>query len=306
MDTRELRYFAQVVEKGSLTQASKAIGISQPALTKALRLLEARLGVKLLRRDAKGVTATDYGRTLYERAKSITAELARAEEEISELSRNSAGLVSVGVLPSQATNVLPEASIRLLASRPELRLRVIEKPLGDLEAAVRRGEFDFIISIVDLEKADGSLAHKILFYDRPTIVVRRGHPLLELNSIGPKDLAKFPWILPPPGSERRAYIDGYLKSAGSELPIGAIECRSVSFVKTIVMQTDYIGLLPNDEPTQEGRAGLLRELKLEPKFSTRAIGALYRADYPLTDIAQSFLREISKACLRLGYSTENH
>ena len=301
MDVRELRYFVAVVDQGSINRAAKAIGISQPALTKSIRVLERRLGVKLLQRDAKGIATTMYGQSLYARAKSIAAELARAEAEIKELSRSSTGVLCIGVLPSQATNVLPEAAVALMRARPGLCLRVVEKLQADLEGALRRGEFDFIISVASDDHGDPRLAHKVLFYDRPTVVVRRGHPLLDLPRPRIEDLAMYPWVLPPPGTERRSHVDRLFDSCGLTVSPNAIECHSASFAKTIVMQSDYVGLLQNDAPTQEERAGLLRSIPLEPKLPDRAIGVLYRADYPMTEAALALIREIQRACQRLGY-----
>lgn len=301
MDVRDLRYFASIADSGSINRAAKIVGVSQPALTRAIRVLEQRLGAKLLVRTSKGVSMTPSGQALYVRAKSVIAELSRAEREVAELNRTRAGALTIGVLPSQAMTVLPEAAVRLMKARPDLSLRVVEKLLDDLEAGLRRGEFDFIISLEPRENTDKALAYKVLFYDHPTVVVRRGHSLLGLSRVTLEDLSAYPWVLPPAGTERRTHIEAPFNARGFSIADSVIECHSASFMKKIVMQSDYIGLLQNDSPSQEEQAGLLCAVELEPPLPIRAVGVLYRVDYPLTEAASALVREIQKACIRLGY-----
>src|SRR5580658_3020836 len=66
-DPRQLRYFLAVVEKGSLSGAAEALNISEPALSKSIRLLEQSLKVQLLERHSRGMVPTVFGRALAER-----------------------------------------------------------------------------------------------------------------------------------------------------------------------------------------------------------------------------------------------
>jgi len=301
MDVRDLRYFTTIVDSGSMTRAARVARISQPALTRAMRVLEQSLGTKLLVRNAKGVSMTASGQALYVRAKSVIAELSRAEMEIGQLNSTGAGTLTIGVLPSQAMTVLPEAAVRLMKARPNLSLRVVEKPLADLEAALRRGEYDFIVAVEPRNNTDQSLTYKVLFYDRPTVVVRRGHPLMALPRVTLEDFTAYPWVLPPIGTERRTHVEELFRSRGFSISGSIIECHSASFMKKIVMQSDYIGLLQNDSPSQEEQAGLLCAVEIEPSLPIRTVGVLYRADYPLTEAAQALIVQIRKASIRLGY-----
>lgn len=295
MQLNDLRYFAAVVDSGSISRAAVRIGISQPALTKCIRQLEQRLRVRLLDRNARGVTPTVYGHSLYVRAKSITAELTRAEAEIEELSRSSGGTLTIGVLPSQSMNVMPEASVRLTQSRPGLRIRIVEKPRADLIAGLHRGEFDLILSVIDRGEVDPAIAHKVMFRDRPAVVVRHDHPLAGSARTQSTELLRYPWVVPPPGSDRRVFIEQLFQSIGLTVPPNIIECHSVSFVKAVVMRSDYVGILPSDQPSPEQRAGSIRTLDLEPRPPVRQIGVLYRADHPMTEAAGALIRELQRA-----------
>lgn len=295
VEVRELTYFAVVVEHASITRAAEAIGISQPALTKCMRQLEYRLRVRLLERRASGVKPTMYGEALYARAKLIAAEVARAKAEIEELSGTNAGMLSVGVLPTQAANLLPLASIGLARARPRLRLRVVEKSRADLLSGLRRGDFDLIVSVIESELAVPDIKQLPLIRDRLTAIVRWGHPAATRKGIVLRDLLPYPWILPPADSSRRSSIERMFKDTGISLSTGMIECRSVSFLKTVVMHSNHVGILPHDAPSLEEEANLIRSVVLTNLPADREIGVLYRSDYPLSGGARALVRELKKS-----------
>ena len=95
MELRQLRYFLEILRHASFGRAADALHITQPALSKSLRTLEAELGVKLLERSARGVIATPYGRILESYAGLAARELERAVEEIKALAGRGGGVVRV-------------------------------------------------------------------------------------------------------------------------------------------------------------------------------------------------------------------
>lgn len=292
METRELSYFAEIVEAGSFHKAAQNVGISQPALTKCIRLFEQHLNVKLLIRGPTGVEPTEYGRSLYARAKAVVAEIARAKMELEQISGIGGGTLTVGTLPSQAGNLLPEAAVRFTKMRPMLRLFVVEKRFAELVAGLKRGEFDFIVSSTGRYEEDRALVHRVLFRDRPAIIVRRDHPLSKLPAVRSKDLTPYSWVLPPPDTAHRAVVERMFATNNVQIPHGIIECHSASFLKSVVMQSDYVGILPSNVLSHEEELGAIVALKVQPELPTRPITISYRADFPLSAAATAFIREI--------------
>src|SRR6478609_11459583 len=123
MDQRQIERFVDVVDSGSLTRTSRRLNISQPALSKSLRLLEEQLGTKLLERGPRGVRVTKSGVIFCQRARSISAEFRRAREDLEGMNGSTAGTVALGVTPGPGVldQILPEAISRVAKKRPALK-----------------------------------------------------------------------------------------------------------------------------------------------------------------------------------------
>src|ERR671914_628302 len=102
VDTRLLRYFAAVAEEGNLTRAAQRLFVSQPALTKQIRQLEAQLGVTLFTRSRAGMALTDAGRVLAERTPNLLSAWDTALRETRSADRRAARVLRVGFVASAA------------------------------------------------------------------------------------------------------------------------------------------------------------------------------------------------------------
>src|SRR5262245_35450365 len=103
MDLRQLRYFAQIVESGSLSKASRQLLIAQPALSQQIAKLESEVGKPLLKRSSRGVVATDNGLALYHHARFMLRQLDQALSIARKESGTVQGMVSVGLASTTAS-----------------------------------------------------------------------------------------------------------------------------------------------------------------------------------------------------------
>src|SRR5689334_14491473 len=126
MRLNQIRDFVAVVEGGSISAAARALGASQPGLTKSVGSLEAELGVSLLRRTPRGALPTSYGKAFYVRARAAYSELQKAEHEMAQIAGSRAGRVSIGFGPFVAAQMVPQAVRRFRLSYPEVELRLME------------------------------------------------------------------------------------------------------------------------------------------------------------------------------------
>ncbi len=140
-----LRAADVIAQHGSISKASKALGVSQPALTKSLRELEDILQTRLFERHSRGVRITAAGERVLRSSRKVLAELSRLEDTLDELSSPEGWAVAVGALPVAASGVLPGVLARLKDQHPGIRLRLQEGRTEDLLPLLDAGELDVIV-----------------------------------------------------------------------------------------------------------------------------------------------------------------
>lgn len=98
VDARLLRYFVAVAEEGTLTRAAELLFVSQPALTKQIKQLEAQLGVRLFTRSRTGMALTEPGRVLQERVPVLLDEWDQVLRETKRAASRAACVLRVGFI----------------------------------------------------------------------------------------------------------------------------------------------------------------------------------------------------------------
>jgi DNA-binding transcriptional LysR family regulator len=154
MDTELFERFIAIVELGSLNKAAAKLNLSQPALSRSIRLLEEHFSVELIRRSSRGIIPTDFGQALFRRAKLVNAELRKVETELGAMRNLIVGEINVG-LPaglSLMKNTLPIATLPLVSGGSKLVINYMIGNRADLLGQLRVGDLDFAITdIVDDE-----------------------------------------------------------------------------------------------------------------------------------------------------------
>ena len=116
----DLHILMIVAESGSMGKAAKTLGISQPAMSKAISDIEHAIGVRLLDRFADGVALTDYGRALVKRGISAFDELSQGFRDIDTLSDPTVGQVTIGCPEAIASGILGAVLVRFCAQFPRV------------------------------------------------------------------------------------------------------------------------------------------------------------------------------------------
>ena len=145
MDLRQLRYFAQIVESGSLSKASRLLYVAQPALSQQLAKLESEVGKPLLLRSPTGVAPTEHGLALYHHARFVLRQMEQAMSIARQGSGAVQGMVSVG-LPATTVAALGLPLVRRICERyPGILLNVVEGMSGHLGQMMRVGKLDLAV-----------------------------------------------------------------------------------------------------------------------------------------------------------------
>ncbi len=284
MHLNQIRNFLATVEAGSIRGAARGLAVSQPALTKSLRMLESELGAVLLVRGVRGARPTELGRAFLARARAITADLQRAREELAQLRGSESGSLSIGTAPGPALSLLPAALARVRARWPEATIRVVDISPSGVLPALREGALDFAVcaSVGPLAGAGAEYAAEFLYANDAAIVARHGHPHSRARRIAA--LAGTQWVRSGfPGDS--SAVPELFRKAGLPAPSYRVECPSFLTVPELVARTDLLAVVPWQIAARETRAGRLVRIPLREKIPPRQINLYRRPDVPLTPIA---------------------
>jgi LysR family tcuABC transcriptional regulator len=145
MNLRQLRYFVQIIESGSLAKASRQLYIAQPALSQQLAKLEAEVGKPLLIRTSKGVTPTENGTALHHHARFMLRQLDQALSVARQEAGTLHGMVSVGLAATTICAVGVPFVRRIREKYPGIVLNVVEGMSGHLRQMMQLGQLDLVI-----------------------------------------------------------------------------------------------------------------------------------------------------------------
>jgi molybdate transport repressor ModE-like protein len=142
VDARRLLLLRTVLRAGSMSAAARELGMTQPAVSQQLAVLERETGVPLVLRATTGVRATEAGAVLLRRAEAVAGELHRAGEEMLAFLRLRRGVVRLAAYPTAAATLVPRAAAALRAAEPEVDLVLLEAEPPEATALVVAGEAD--------------------------------------------------------------------------------------------------------------------------------------------------------------------
>ena len=128
MELRELRYFAAVVEAGSLTAAAAALHLSQPSLSMAIGRLETDLGTPLLIRTSRGATPTSAGRYLLDASSRVLADVDEIARELRRFGEGVVGSLTIAAVPVLMWHRLPPVLRRFATDAPGVDVRLVDPP----------------------------------------------------------------------------------------------------------------------------------------------------------------------------------
>ncbi len=300
MRLRQIRDFVAVVESGSIRAAARKLGVSQPAITKSVRSLEAELHSRLFQRTPHGIVPTPSGRAFFARARVAQTELRKAEEEVRQLGGESTGSVAFGVGPVATILIVPEAVIRFRHQFPRARLRILEGYTHTFLPLVRDETLDFALGVRPDAKLDPAFAFRPLFPLEYVVVARKGHPLRNVRSL--TQLASADWIsLLPPGVPGGP-LDRTFSLAGLPGPQQMIRCDSYPVAVALLAKTDMLGIISRRMMKESPARDFLQHIAVTETMPSYTVGMFTRLDPPLTQLAAAMAKAVTAAARQVARS----
>jgi len=281
-----LALFAAVIRHGTMTAAAEAVGISQPAISAQIRVLERHYNTRLLQREDRGSFPTPAGRLVADYATRVVTLVDELERAVAELENLSTGALVVGASTTVGEHLLPTYRGRFHLTHPGVRLSVKIGNSAEVTRMVVDRALDF--AIVGQQPADPDLLVEPVLRDRIVAFVAPGDPLLDATPIDPPALCGRQFVMREMGSATRALAETCLSRASCG-PGHVIELGSNEAVKRAVEAGLGIGLLSTHAIEAERMAGLLHDLPIAGWRRGRSFWLIQRRDRTLTRAAQAFL-----------------
>ena len=281
-----LAVFRAVMEHGTMTAAAEAEGISQPAISAQVKVLERYYGTALLQRTGRGVAPTATGQVVADHARRILVLVDELDRLVHDLEGLKSGRLVIGASSTVGEQFLPAHLGRFHAAYPGVALEVQIGNTGEITAAVMARELDF--AFVGRPPEDDQLIAEPVFADQVVAFVAPGDPLLRDAPLAPAALSGRQYVLRERGSATRDLALHCLATAGCE-PAHVIELGSNEAVKRAVAAGLGIGLLSTHAIEAERLAGLLVDLPIMEWECGRSFWLIRRRDRVLTRAEQAFL-----------------
>lgn len=197
---KSMEYFIAVAEYGSLSNAAQHLYITQPALSKQIKLFEKELGYKLFIRSHQGMTLTENGRALYEDIHPLLLALKNKVSEHRKIEK-----IRFGVSPFLATYYLPE-----LEGIIPVELTVTREECIEFIPMLQSGKID--AAIVQDHPSHSGLVSRFLYEEEFRLVVPKDHPLIHKKSVAIRDCLMYPQVLPPKESRLYHNIQSFIEA----------------------------------------------------------------------------------------------
>jgi DNA-binding transcriptional LysR family regulator len=259
---QEIQYFLECARTENLSRAAERLGITQPALTMALRRLEDSVGVELFHRSKKGVRLTKAGELFHTEAKSLADQWDRLSKVLGRSVDELRGVYTIGCHPSVALYSLPQTLPQVLMDFPDLNLELHHDISRKIAERVIKGELDIALVVNPVRHPD--LVIKPVAKDEFGFWAAK-----EANSLNRPDAAH-PVLICEPELLQAQHL---LRKLRQKYP-RTVHSPSLEVIASLANEGAGIGLLPGRVAQQWKNLKHLPEL---PVFQDE-IALLYRAE----------------------------
>jgi LysR family pca operon transcriptional activator len=275
---RHLQTLVEVSRQGSISLAAEALNVSQPAVTKTIRELEAELDTKLIEKQGRGIRITENGQVFLRYAGASISAVQHGANAVSPQGQSKGPILRVGALPTVSAWVMPQAVSRFLSTERGANIRVVTGDNTVLLNQLRVGDLDLVVGRLAAPEQMAGLNFEHLYSEPIVFVARKGHPLTQTARLDLDELPNYPILLPPPGSIIRPYVDRLMLTLGMGPLPQVIETVSDSFGRAFLRQSDAVWVISEGVVTNELARGEFERLNVNMSETLGPVGLTTRPD----------------------------
>ncbi len=296
---------------GNYARAAQALHLTQPALSRSISRLEARVGEKLFNRTSQGVVPTAIGELFISRGRSLLDGATTLERDFGRMRGGEIGELRVGTGLFPARISVGKAVGRLARRHPKLRIDVMDGDLRGIIDALLAGRLDLAVIERSLVAGEPRIATEELPSHQAYFYCRAGHPLLAEKNPSLKRILSFPFVgTRMPSRVAQSFMElasgGSIdRDTGDYLP--PIKVDSTWMATDVVTASDAVAVAPLVSIAEEISLGKLVPLSARTGWMQTAYGFVFRRGITLSPAAEAFKQalievehEIAAAELMIG------
>ncbi|MFM0183365.1 LysR family transcriptional regulator [Paraburkholderia nemoris] len=302
MKIHQLRTLVAISDTGSVRNAAKALELSPAAVTKAMRELEAQVGVALIIREASGISLTEAGRALLAHARLMIQQLRRAQDEMDRFSGEGRERLTVALPAWVASALLGGIMKRFEQEMPDTRLVFYESLLSVAVPKLRDGTLDLSVNRSCPPSCRDEFQQVPLFLVSYAVVGRAGHPLAKCRTL--PQLKGATWVLNRDFTENDAEGDGPFGEYFRRYKPRVHVAHSSSMMIGLICNTDVLSIMP--WPLAEllvAKEGLC-VLPVTETIPDVEVNLMYRRATPLSAAAKVFIQSLKDTILDEANATD--
>ncbi|WP_250474496.1 LysR family transcriptional regulator [Caballeronia sp. GAFFF1] len=302
LNTRRLQLFSALARHRHMPSAAQTLGISQPAVSSAIRIMETGAGMQLFYRSPRGLLLTSEGETFVLHVRRALNELRHIPDDIAALRGTIQGYVTVGALPLGRTLILPGAIARVASQYPGVRIATDESAYEPLVAGLRAGDIDFVLGALRPNDASSGLTNERLMSEDMVVIARRDHPLAKAEGLTLKELSAAQWVLPRSHAPARGMFEAQFKRLRLKPPMPTVETADLAVIRGLLTRTDMLAVVSAQQLHYECESRQLVVLDIAMHNTRRDIGLTLRAGSTPSPAARALIDAIRLTVDQLAHS----
>lgn len=290
---RQLDALRAVAEAGSLHEAARRLFLTQPAISRSIRELEAELGMQLLTRSANGATLTPFAHQVLKRALVVQREVGRIVEDAQTARGELGGRLTLAVTPPASTRALADSLIELTAARPGVKLEVIEWRGENIADGLRNGTIDVAIFTQYGEPKNATFEWTSLYELDVQLTIAASYQGSQTLSI--EQIHALPWLLLDSPNDESSFVATLFGEYGMPSPERTTRCSAMNLYLDLAMQMEAVAVftsLAMPLLSQRVDDGLLKLLKLTKPMPKIGMYLACSSEELLTATAKDFIRRL--------------
>ena len=295
---QEVRVLISVVEAGSMHKAAQRLGVSQPAISKAIADLEHSVRVRLLERSPRGIQPTQYGRVLVKRGIAALDEFRQGVKDIKFLADPSTGELRIGCPDVLAAGPVLAVIEQLTRQHPRLVFHVVTGATATLYRELTDRNVELMITRATEAVAREQVNVGGLIEDDVVVVAGAESRWTRRRRIKLDELVNEPWTLPPHDSAMGAIVLEAFRARGLAPPAATVITESTNMRSRLAATGRFLTVIPEFALKLPGRDPSLKALPVElpnaPR-TTRIISLKNRSLSPLAELFIDSMRALAKA-----------